>query len=94
MSKRIKFTPAKLASLKHPIGKYAEKRYDTVCEGLDVFVMPQPSLTKLLYATLVTEYLKSGATIGNRIKTKGTKLKYKIVFQLLRLFFSLGILYK
>ena len=41
-----------------------------------------------------TEYLKLGATIGNKIKTKGTKLKCKNVFQLLRLFFSLGILYK
>ena len=51
MSKRIKFTPAKLASLKHPIGKYAEKRYDSGCEGLDVFVIPQPSLTKLFYAS-------------------------------------------
>ena len=52
MSKRIKFTPAKLASLKHPIGKYADKRYALGYEGLAVFVTPQPSLTKLFYAFL------------------------------------------
>ena len=138
MKKTIKFTPAKLASLKHPIGKHPDKWYDSGCTGLSVFVMPQPSLTKVFYAswsvvtygadgkqkrsgrykkldrvggsknleaikadvvnnlpiwkannittvngktvaTLVDEYLKSGASTGNRIKTKGTKLKYKPV---------------
>lgn len=138
MKKTIKFTPAKLASLKHPIGKHPDKWYDSGCTGLSVFVMPQPSLTKVFYAswsvvtygadgkqkrsgrykkldrvggsknleaikadvvnnlpiwkannittvngktvaTLVDEYLKSGASTGNRIKTKGTKLKYKTV---------------
>ena len=138
MKKTIKFTPAKLASLKHPIGKHPDKWYDSGCTGLSVFVMPQPSLTKVFYASwsvvtygadgkqkrsgrykylgrvggsknleaikqeivnnlpiwkahnittqsgktvtsLVVEYMKSGASTGNRIKTKGTKLKYKPV---------------
>ena len=138
MKKTIKFTPAKLASLKHPIGKHPDKWYDSGCTGLSVFVMPQPSLTKVFYASwsvvtygadgkqkrsgrykylgrvggsknleaikqeivnnlpiwkahnittqsgktvtsLVVEYMKSGASTGNRIKTKGTKLKYKTV---------------
>ena len=46
MKKTIKFTPAKLASLKHPVGKHPDKWYDSGCTGLSVFVMPQPSLTK------------------------------------------------
>ena len=29
--------------------------------------------------SLVVEYMKSGASTGNRIKTKGTKLKYKTI---------------
>jgi len=49
MKKRIKFTAAKLANLKHPIGKQPEKWYDLTCDGLAVFVMPQPSLTKVYY---------------------------------------------
>ena len=44
MKKTIKFTPAKLASLKHPISKHPDKLYDSGCTGLAVFVMPQPSL--------------------------------------------------
>ncbi|MDB9799818.1 hypothetical protein OAB71_00880 [Candidatus Pelagibacter sp.] len=138
MKKTIKFTPAKLASLKHPISKQPEKWYDLGCDGLAVFVMPQPSLKISYYASwsvvtygadgkqkrsgrykylgrvggsknleaikqeivnnlpvwkahnittqsgktvtsLVVEYMKSGASTGNRIKTKGTKLKYKPV---------------
>jgi hypothetical protein len=138
MKKTIKFTPAKLASLKHPISKQPEKWYDLGCDGLAVFVMPQPSLKISYYASwsvvtygadgkqkrsgrykylgrvggsknleaikqeivnnlpiwkahnittqsgktitsLVVEYMKSGASTGNRIKTKGTKLKYKTV---------------
>ena len=138
MKKTIKFTPAKLASLKHPISKQPEKWYDLGCDGLAVFVMPQPSLKISYYASwsvvtygadgkqkrsgrykylgrvggsknleaikqeivnnlpiwkahnittqsgktitsLVVEYMKSGASTGNRIKTKGTKLKYKSV---------------
>ena len=51
MKKTIKFTPAKLASLKHPISKQPEKWYDLGCDGLAVFVMPQPSLTKVFYAS-------------------------------------------
>ena len=42
MKKTIKFTPAKLASLKHPISKQPEKWYDLGCDGLAVFVMPPP----------------------------------------------------
>ena len=138
MKKTIKFTPAKLTSLKHPIGKHPDKWYDSGCTGLAVFVMPQPSLKISYYASwsvvtygadgkqkrsgrykylgrvggsknleaikqeivnnlpiwkahnittqsgktvtsLVVEYMKSGASTGNRIKTKGTKLKYKTV---------------
>jgi hypothetical protein len=52
MKKTIKFTPAKLASLKHPISKHPDKWYDSGCTGLAVFVMPQPSLTKVFYASL------------------------------------------
>ena len=51
MKKTIKFTPAKLASLKHPIGKHPDKWYDSGCTGLAVFVMPQTSLTKVFYAS-------------------------------------------
>ena len=51
MSKRIKFTLAKLVSLKNPISKQPDKWYDSGCEGLAVFVMPQPSLTKVFYAS-------------------------------------------
>ena len=51
MKKTIKFTPAKLASLKHPISKQPEKWYDLGCDGLAVFVMPQPSLKISYYAS-------------------------------------------
>jgi len=51
MSKRIKFTLAKLVSLKNPISKQPDKWYDSGCEGLAVFVMSQPSLIKVFYAS-------------------------------------------
>ena len=41
MKKTIKFTPAKLASLKHPIGKHPDKWYDSGCTGLSVAVFLQ-----------------------------------------------------
>ena len=134
--KTIKFTPAKLASLKHPTGKNPDKWFDAACEGLAIFVQPQPSLKKSYYAhwstatigedgkkktsgrykylgrfggaknleaikahvvvnlpiwkagnittnsvktvrSLATEYKRAGAATGFRIKSKGTKIKYK-----------------
>ena len=64
MKKTIKFTPAKLASLKHLIGKQPEKWYDPACESLAVFVMLQPSLTKVFYVSL------SKITYGVDVKQK------------------------
>jgi len=135
-TKTIKFTPAKLASLKHPEGKNPDKWFDAGCEGLAIFVHPEPSLKKSYYAhwststigedgkkktsgrykylgrvggaknleaikahvvvnlpiwkagnittnsiktvrSLANEYKSAGAATGFRIKSKGTKIKYK-----------------
>jgi hypothetical protein len=48
-TKTIKFTPAKLAGLKHPTGKRPDKWFDAGCEGLAIFVQPEPSLKKSYY---------------------------------------------
>ena len=61
MTKKIKFTPATIAKLKHPTGKHPDKWYDLTCEGLACIVQPQPSLTKSYYATWSTiTYGKDG----------------------------------
>ena len=54
MTKKIKFTPATIAKLKHPTGKHPAKWYDLTCEGLACIVQPQPSLTKSYYANWST----------------------------------------
>ena len=132
ITKSIRFTKAKLDALKHT--DKIQKYFDLTCEGLCIFVQPQPSLTKSFYAhfgvksisddgkaessgrykyicrygqkpidvvkrlvniklpewkktintrssiitveTLVRDYLENGAG-GYRIKSKGTKLRYK-----------------
>jgi len=68
--KTIKFTPAKLAGLKHPTGTHPEKWFDAGCEGLAIFVQPEPSLKKSYYAHW------SKATIGKDGKKK-TSGRYK-----------------
>ena len=61
MRKKIKFTKAKIDNLLHPDGKREDKWYDLTCEGLVVFVQPQPSLTKSYYANWSTiAYSKDG----------------------------------
>ena len=46
--KSIKFTKAKLQSLKHT--EKLEKYFDLQCQGLCIFVHPEPSLVKSFYA--------------------------------------------
>jgi len=53
-TKKIKFTAAKLATLKYPIGKHPDKWYDLGTEGLAVHVQPQPSLKISYYASWST----------------------------------------
>ena len=43
-TKTIKFTTAKLTSLKHPTGKHPDKWFGAGCEGLAIFVHPVRSL--------------------------------------------------
>ena len=70
--KTIKFAPTKLAGLKHPIGTRPEKWFDVWCEGLAIFVQPEPLLKKSYYAH------RSKATIGKDGKKK-TSGRYKYI---------------
>ena len=48
ITKSIRFTKAKLDSLKHTDKQ--QKFFDLTCEGLALFIYPEPSLTKSFYA--------------------------------------------
>ena len=50
MTKQIKFVKTKLDKLPHPIGKRPAKYFAADCEGLAIFVQPQPSLKKTYMA--------------------------------------------
>ena len=49
ITKSIKFTKAKLESIKHT--DKVQQFFDLSCEGLSLHVQPKPSLTKSYYAS-------------------------------------------